>query len=125
MMAIIRVLVQVLGSLAAFAFWAFMIAAACLIRTTADAAEAPTVTAFVEYGHRSDLFTGAPFFRNAPGREPTEDMLSGGLEFAWRNGWRVDVSHGAYVRDCNISAGCRGLSGTRIAVRKGWQLTGR
>lgn len=121
MTAILRVIAQVVGSLITFAAWALLIAMACVVK--AESAEPPTVTAFVEYGHRSDIFTGAPFFSNAPGREATEDMLAGGLEFAWRKGWRVDVSHGVYARDCNISRRCRGQSGTRLAVRKGWLLT--
>jgi hypothetical protein len=88
---------------------------------SADAAP-PTVRPFVEFSHRSDFFTGAPF-HNPPGREPTEDSLTFGAELSWPM-WRLDLSHGLYSRDCNYqrtsdtASGCRWQSGTRITARR-------
>jgi hypothetical protein len=103
-------------------FWAALVAALFAAFTTRSEAAPPTVRPFVEFSHRSDLFTGPPF-RNPPGSEPTEDSLTFGAELSWPM-WRLDVSHGWYSRDCNYqrtsdtARGCAWRSGTRITTRR-------
>ena len=99
---------------ARFAFWAALIVA--LFAAVAHAE--PTVRPFVEFSHRSDLFTGPPF-KNPPGPEPTEDSVTIGAEISWPM-WALDLSHGVYARDCSYrgNGGCEWQSGTRVSVRR-------
>ena len=87
----------------------------CILRVE-SAYAAPTLEPFVTYTHLSDLMRGPPLFGNTGGHEPTEDYLGAGVTIVWPKA-ELDLSHGIKSRDCSIRRGCKGESGTLIALR--------
>jgi hypothetical protein len=77
------------------------------------------VEPLVMYKHRSNLFDGPPFNRNA---ESTEDFVCAGASIKWRT-VELDACHGLIARDCNYlrtsvtAAPCKWEQGTEVSTR--------